>query len=182
MTKGTDLLETPLQDLQTLVHSRLDPAAAAESSAPAPRDGAVRQVYLIFDKRDAASIKPWADLLFQQGIEVIRSAFDGDEAELGAYHRENLQSCDGALIFHGAGSEMWLRGKLREIKKSAGYGRTQPIRAVGICLVAPRTPEKETFLTHEAMLIPQWDGVSADALRPFLARLLADAEDDEAVA
>ena len=182
MTKGTDLLETPLQDLQTLVHARLDPAAVTAPETSAPRDQAVRQVYLIFDKRDSDTVKPWADLLFKRGVEVIRSAFDGDEAELSAYHRDNLQSCDGALIFHGAGSEMWLRGKLREIKKSAGYGRTGPIRAVGICLITPRTAEKESFLTHEAMLIPQWDGASADALEPFLSRLFAETEDGDAVA
>ena len=178
---GTDLLETSLQDLQTFIHARLNPAPASVPDAPAPRPGAVRQVYMIFDKRDAGSITPWADLLFAQGVEVIRSVFEGDEAELSAYHRENLLGCDGALIFYGAGSEMWLRGKLREIKKSAGYGRTHPVRAVGVCLIGPRTPEKEGFRTHEAMLLPQWDGASADGLQPFLSRLLADTDDDEAV-
>lgn len=178
---GTDLLETPLEDLQTLIHARLSPVVGSTPSAPALRTSGVRQVYLIFDKRDADSIKPWADLLFTQGVEVIRSAFDGDEADLRSYHLENLQSCDGALIFYGAGNEMWLRGKLRELKKSAGYGRTQPVRAVGICLIAPRTSEKESFLTHEAMLVPQWDGAAADGLQPFLSRLLADAEDGDAV-
>ena len=31
--------------------------------------------------------------------------------------------CDGVLIYYGAGNEMWLRRKLREVQKSAGYGR-----------------------------------------------------------
>jgi hypothetical protein len=178
---GTDLLETSIEDLQTLVQTRLRaaPAAGARVTVDTPTARAVRQVYLIFDKRDADAIKPWADLLFAQGVEVIRSAFEGDESELRSYHQENLRSCDGALIFHGAGNEMWLRGKLREIKKSVGYGRAQPVRAVGICLIAPRTPEKESFLTHEAMLIPQWDGVSADGLQPFLSRLQTDADGNE---
>jgi hypothetical protein len=75
------------------------------------------------------------------------------------------------LIFYGAGNELWLRGKLREVQKSPGYGRTKPLPAVGIALIAPRTPEKERFRTHEALVIPQWDGPVPDALQDFVARV-----------
>ena len=185
LTAGADLLETPLQDLETLIQVRLNPVeqnTGKTVSTPTPGGAPVRQLYLIFDKRDAELIKPWETMLFSQGVEVIPSEFDGDEAEVRKYHLDNLRDCDGALIFYGSANEMWLRGKLREIKKSAGYGRTQPIRAVGICLIAPKTADKECFLTHEAMLIPQWDGPSADSLKPFLSRLLADVEGGGAVA
>jgi hypothetical protein len=105
---------------------------------------------------------------------VIRPVFEGDEAEIRAYHDENLRTADGIVIFYGAGNECWLRRKLREVQKSAGYGRTKPNPDVGICLIAPRTPEKERFRTHEATLIPQWDGLSIDAWQPFISRLTAD--------
>jgi hypothetical protein len=135
-------------------------AAAAPSSSP--------QLYLVYDKKDAEAILPCADLLFKD-FEVIHPVFDGDEAEVRQYHEENLRSCDGALIFYGAGNECWLRRKLREIQKSAGYGRTKPAPVVGILLIAPKTPEKERFRTHEALVIPQWDGFSPDPLQPFVS-------------
>ncbi len=169
---GTELLETPLEDLRTLIDAWLKKegkpahetpvAAAAPSSSP--------QLYLVYDKKDAEAILPCADLLFKD-FEVIHPVFDGDEAEVRQYHEENLRSCDGALIFYGAGNECWLRRKLREIQKSAGYGRTKPAPVVGILLIAPKTPEKERFRTHEALVIPQWDGFSSDPLQPFVSRV-----------
>jgi hypothetical protein len=127
-------------------------------------------VYLIHDQRDTQAIAPWADFLFTD-FEVIGPAFDGDEADARAYHEENLRIADGVVIFYGAGSESWLRRKVREVQKSAGYGRTKPEPEIGICLIAPRTPEKERFRTHKGILLPQWDGLAPDPWQPFVARL-----------
>jgi hypothetical protein len=99
--------------------------------------------------------------------------FEGDEAEVREYHEENLRSCDAALILYGTASECWLRRKLRELQKSAGYGRTKPAPVVAISLIPPATSEKERFRTHEAMLIPQLTGFSPDALQPFISLLKA---------
>jgi hypothetical protein len=38
-------------------------------------------------------------------------------------------------------------------------------------MAPPRTPEKERFRTHEAMVLPQFEGLSADALQQFIASL-----------
>ena len=131
------------------------------------------RLYLIADQRDAASLTPWAHALHEERLEVAQPIFDGDEAEIREYHEENLTDCDGVLIFYGAGNELWLRRKLRELQKAPGYGRTKPQPVVGICLVGPRTPEKEHFRTHEAVVVPQWDGCALDMLKPFIARLKA---------
>jgi hypothetical protein len=127
----------------------------------------LKQIYLIFDRQDAEAIAPWRDFLFEH-FEVICSVFDGDEAELREYHEENLRASDVVLIHHGAGSEIWLRRKLRELLKSSAYGRTQPFRAVGILLAPPSTPQKLVFKTHEAMLISQCDGFAPGAFAAFL--------------
>ena len=166
---GADVLETPFEDLRTLVIERLrrDESAGAE---PADSSEGPPHVYLIHDQRDTQAVAPWADFLFNE-FEVIRPGFDGDEADTRAYHEENLRLADGVVIFYGAGNESWLRRKLREVQKSAGYGRSKPEPEIGICLIAPRTPEKEQFRTHKGMLLPQWDGVTPDAWRPFVDRL-----------
>ena len=135
--------------------------------------GSLPQLYLIADQRDLELIDPWADALFDERLEVSRPIFDGDEADIREYHEDNLTNCDGVLIFYGAGNELWVKRKLREIQKSAGYGRTKPPPLVGICLVTPRTPEKERFRTHEGLIIPQWDGLALPTLRPFIDQLKA---------
>jgi hypothetical protein len=167
---AADVLETPLANLRTQIAAWLqDEGKVATDAAPAASpEAGTRELYLIYDKRDAEAIGPWADHFFKE-FEVIRSVFEGDEAEVRAFHDETLRHCSGALIFYGAGSGMWLQRKLREIRKSAGYGRTTPPPVVGVCLIGPRTAEKEAFRTHDALLLPQWDGLAPEALAPFVS-------------
>jgi hypothetical protein len=164
---GTDLLERPLEDLRTAIDAWFStdkrPATTGDQPRPAQGPG---QLYLIYDKPDKTAVAPFADVLFKD-FEVIHPAFDGDEAELREDHEANLQTCDGVLVLFGAGNECWLRRKLREIQKSAGYGRTKPAPVVGICLIPPRTEEKDRLRTHDAIVISQLDGFSPDALQPF---------------
>ena len=168
-----DLLETCFEDVRTMVHEWIERTHTPAAPEGSPAAGTPPSLYLIADQRDAEAIGPWADGLFDQGIETIRPVFDGDEADIRGYHDENLASCDGVLILHGAGNELWLRRKLREIQKAPGYGRTLPRPAVCICLLGPRTAGKERFRTHEALVIPQWDGYTLESLRPFITRLQA---------
>jgi hypothetical protein len=171
--KGSDLLETPLEDLRTVIQDRLKQAAepVRKRSVTPTSDQNPAQVYLIYDQRDVGVTSPWADFLFDRGFEVLRPVFEGDEREAREYHEENLRACDGALIFYGAANELWVRRKLRELQKSAGYGRIKPIRAVAISLLAPKTEEKERFRTHEANVIPQLGGFAPDPLLPFITQL-----------
>jgi hypothetical protein len=168
---GADLLEKSFEDLRTIIADKLKDLKKPEAeAAPAPAALGARQLYLLYDRRDASVVVPWATFLCKD-FEVIRPVFDGDEAELREYHEDNLRNCDGVLIFYGSANEFWLRRKLKEVQKSAGYGRTKPAPVLAICLIPPKTPEKEGFSTHEGLVIPQWDGLVADALEPFAARL-----------
>jgi hypothetical protein len=175
MQPGADLLETFFEDLRTVIHDSLkrNEAPRQDRIIEAAAGREVSRLYFMYDRRDETSIAPWVEYLFDQGLEILQPLFEGDEAEIRDYHEENLATCDGALIFYGAANECWLRRKLREIQKSAGYGRTKPQPAVAICLVPPKTVEKERFRTHEALVIPQWEGYSPDALQPLLSRLRA---------
>ncbi len=166
-----DLLETSFEELRTAAQDWLERDLAPAAAAAAPDTGAAPQVYFIADQRDAERIVPWCDALFDERLEVIQPIFDGDEADLRAFHEDTLSSCDACLIFYGAGNELWLRRKLREIQKSPGYGRTKPAPLVWIAQIGPHTPEKDRFRTHDATVVPQWDGVALEALRPFIARV-----------
>jgi protein kinase-like protein/uncharacterized protein DUF4062 len=174
--QGADLLETFLEDLKSVIHERLitvEKGTPVEQRTDMPifAGSPHARIYLIYDQRDAHMTPPWEDFLFGQKLEVIRPVFEGDEAEIWEYHQENLRSCDGALILFGSGNECWLRRKLRELQKSRGYGRTKPMPAVAISLVPPKTPDKERFRTHEALVISQWDGFSPEPLQPLISRL-----------
>jgi hypothetical protein len=172
--EGTDLLEGTLEDLQTMITSRL--AAALEAShasatAPVVKPGA-GLLYLIYDQRDAQAATVWSDLLFKD-FEIVHPIFDGDEKDLREFHEESLRTCDGVLVLFGAANEAWLRRKLTDIQKSPGYGRTKAPPDVGICLIPPQTPTKASFKTHYATVIPQFNGCAPESLAPFVAALKA---------
>jgi Domain of unknown function (DUF4062)/MTH538 TIR-like domain (DUF1863) len=178
MEAGADLLETFLEDFRTLVQHRLEgPRAAAPAPAPeapaqtsAAAAATVPTVYLVYDQRDSEAAVAWGDALFDRHVEVLHPIFEGDEAEVREYHDESLRTCHGVVLLAGSAGEVWLRRKMRELQKSAGYGRTGPPPALAICLLEPRTPEKERFRTHEGLVIRAWDE-AADPLAPFIATL-----------
>ena len=177
-----DLLETPFEDFATMIEAWLkrdlktapaSPLVAGESHSPGSAP-----IYVIYDQRDAALVSPWCDHLFTH-FEVIHPVFTGTEAEIREYHEENLRTCEAVLIFYGAANEAWLRRKLGEVQKSVGYGRTKPQPVVGVALLPPRTPEKERFRTHKALVMSQWDGLAPDALEPFVAAAKARVEEPQ---
>jgi hypothetical protein len=172
LSGDADFLQTGFEQLRTVVHAWLT-ADRRPLATPAAVPGDAPRLYLVADERDVASLAPWSEALFAEGLEVIEPVFDGDEAEIREYHQENLVTCDGVLIFYGSGNELWLRRKLGELRKSPGYGRTKPLPVTGVCLIPPGTPEKARFRTHDAMVIPQWDGCDLGALRSLVDQLRA---------
>ncbi len=168
LQNGADLLETPLEDFKVALHRRLAPAAAAPER---PADGGPTRIYLICDQRDLDQTAALEDHLFGLGHEVILPVFEGDEAMVRRDHEESLALCDAVLLYYGAGSELWLRQKLREVQKSAAYGRTRPIGARGVFVAGPDNPQKRRFRTHEALVFQQIDGYSPADLAPFFQQL-----------
>jgi TIR domain len=177
MGVGADLLEKPLDDLRAVIKDALERGRAPQTAplaSPAPSTAAstgVPSVYLVYDQCDTAAVSPWADFLYEQGLDVVHQVFEGDEAAVREGHEECLRTSDGVVIFDGAAHPLWLRRKFSELKKIPGYGRTKPSPVVAVCLLPPKTPDKERFRAHEATIIPQWDGLSPDPWQPIIARL-----------
>ena len=178
MMEGADLLETYFEELRSEVLDKLKrppvPAPEAASVVQSPSllsDCAPHlTLYFIHDHRDSEAASAWIGHLFDH-FEVLPSVFEGDEAEIREYHDENLRNCYGVLIFYGTTNELWVRRKLREVQKAPGYGRTKPAPAVGIVLAPPRNNEKDHFRTHDAIVIPQLDGLAPDSLQQFIDSL-----------
>ena len=168
---GSDLLETPFEDLKTLAFARL--RTAVQTGAPAaPTDPASPlRIYLVCDARDLDAVTPLQQYLFAQGFEVTLPAFEGDETELREDHDSQLRDCHGLLIHYGAGSELWLRQKLGDLRKLAGLARSAPLRASAILIAPPSTQAKARLLTHEALVIRTTGDDATAALDPFLAKL-----------
>ncbi len=177
--EGADLLETSLEDFKTAVHHKLRPPeepASTREEAAAGADGAegadeIVRVYLICDQRDGEATLAVEDALWDQGFEVIVPVFDGDEAQVRRDHEESMVGCDAALLFWGAGNELWLRRKMRELQRAAGLGRSQPMLAKAVYVAPPEDPKKARFRTREAIVIHQQGSFDQASLQPFVGQL-----------
>jgi hypothetical protein len=166
--RNVEVLQTSLEDLKKLIEQRV---SAAPAPAPEVFAGAAPNVYLICDREDLAEVTPVADHLYACGFDVVLPAFEGEEEQLRADHRENLLDCDAVMLYYGRGSEIWLRMKQRELQKIAGYGRTKSMLAKAIYLAAPHTPAKDQVRDRESFVIKNCQGVSFDCLSPFVERI-----------
>src|SRR5688572_21980397 len=81
--RGTDLMESSLEDLRTMIATRLQEAVkpGSPTRVGVSTTAGVPSLYFIYDQRDEAAIGPWADLFFTE-CEVLHPLFDGDEKEL----------------------------------------------------------------------------------------------------
>lgn len=165
--QGAEVLQNSLEELKTIIGDKL--TAKQQPAAVTTANGPLR-VYLICDRQDVESISPLEDYLFNQGYEVCLPAFEGDEAQVREDHKENLLVCDACIIYYGKATDFWLRAKLRDLSKIAGYGRATPIPVKAIYVCGPETDQKQRFRTHEAdPVIKNFAEFSPDALQPLLA-------------
>lgn len=180
--EGADILQTPLEDFKSVVLRRALPepqrepepqeSDSAEAASPPPQaEDGLRRVYVIHDQRDGDGPQALEDYLFQQGFEVILPVFDGDEAQVRRDHEENLSICDGVVVYYGTANELWLRRKLREIQKSAAFGRKHPIAGKAIVVAPPESPTKRRLRTHEAVVIDHQTGFDPRPVEQFLTQL-----------
>jgi hypothetical protein len=165
-----ELLETPIEDLKTLIYRKLAPPKV-EKATIAP-SGELTRIYLLCDQEDVDATGPLTDYLFDRGYEVILPLFDEDEAQARMEHEETLRSADAVIIFYGAGNEVWLRRKLRELQRSGGLGREKPWLGRAIYVAGPPTPQKERLRTLEATVLHEGAaGFQTQVIDTFIADL-----------
>jgi TIR domain len=170
--KGTEVLQTKLEDLKVIIHETM-----SREPEPEPEPGAAGgaalgvNLYLICDKEDTAAANEVADYLFEQGVDVVLPATEGDEAQVYEDHKANLIDCDAVMIYYGRASEIWLRMKLRELQKVAGYGRAAPMLGKAIYVGPPRTESKERLRERDPLVIRNYEAFAPDSVQAFLAHL-----------
>lgn len=167
--KNTELLQVTIEDLKTRIHDKL--AVKPKPVVTTNGNGSSASVYLICDKPDYDALQSLQDGLYEMGLEAIPPPTEGDEMLISQYHKEMLMDCDAVMIHYGSANEMWLRMKLRELQKLAGYGREKPMLAKAVYISTPQTDQKLRFKTHEAMTITNFGEFTPNVLTPFLDQI-----------
>jgi Domain of unknown function (DUF4062) len=167
---GSELLQVKLEDLKTIIQSKLARKPKSVTVEEADQQSTTR-VYLICDKQDFETVDPIHTHLLNCGFETTLPLSDGSDAEIFEDHKENLLLCDAVLIFYGKASEGWLRMKLRELLKLPGYGRTTPLLEKAIYIGGPTSPQKERFRILEARVFKNYGEFDPATLEPFIAQI-----------
>ena len=138
-----------------LIRRLAPPEEKPKASAPVMSPAGAPKVYLICDPKDEAAVEALEDYLFDQGLEVMLPAFDGNDADAAALHQDNLLTCNAVLVYYGAAPKAWVDIKLRELLKASGYGREAPIPVQAVYIAPPDDRRKERFQSHQAGVIRQ---------------------------
>ena len=173
--RGADYLITPLEDLKFAIKDKMIQKKEKSTENPSTEmspDGVVpAQVYLICDEADLEQIVPVEDYLFDQGFEVIIPVFEGKQSELRADHQENMKNCDAVMIYFGAGSDLWVRTKVRDLMKISGYGRTKPLNMKAMLLAEPKTRSKTRYRTQDMEVINMLSGFDKTGLNELSTKI-----------
>jgi TIR domain len=164
----TELLETKLEDLKSLLEEAAGRKPPPPETPPRPAASPLR-IYVIADPQDlaAGAVAPLERFLFDQGYEVIFSQVGDDETQTREHHVENLLLCDAALIYHGKAGELWLRAKLNDFRKVLD-ARADPVRARAVYIGGPDTESKRRFQSHEVLVLRDSAGDPATSFKPLL--------------
>jgi hypothetical protein len=170
-----EIIEGNLNLLKKDLIRRLLPPPEEKPKALAPSKAAAGapKLYLICDRKDEPDVEALEDYLFDQGMEVSTPAFDGDDADAAALHRDNLLSCDAVLVYYGTAPKAWVDIKLRDLLKAAGYGRPQPIAVQAVYIAPPFDHRKERYRSLQAGVIRQADQFTPSAeLDAFIGQVI----------
>ncbi len=153
---GAEVIEGNLNLLKKdLIRRLAPPEDKPQEVSPSRVTGGAPKVYLICDPKDEPAVEGLEDYLFNQGLEVMLPAFDGDDADAAALHQDNLLTCNAVLVYYGAAPKAWVDIKLRELLKATGYGRPEPIGVQVVYIAPPDDRRKERFQSHQAGVIRQ---------------------------
>jgi hypothetical protein len=103
------------------------------------------RLYVYHRPEDSEFALDLAKVLQQRKIEPIFPAFEGDPAELKAWHREALQECDAVVLCWATAPEVWIKTTARELRSWRELGREKKFACRGL-LAGPPPGERKEFL------------------------------------
>lgn len=169
--RNAEIIINTFQMLKPIVLERLAPIEKALLAGPTLDSSTPRRIYLICDPQDEDAIEPLEDYFYEQGFDLILPDFEADEAQAAQSHRDNLQDCDGVIIFYGAARSAWVDVKLRSVLKVSGYGREANLVFNAVYVAPPFDRRKERYRTHSAEIIRQSAEFEPSLLKPLTERL-----------
>jgi len=161
--EGAEILQNPLEDFKNIMREEL--LESNERMAHEESNG--KSIYLVHDRVDEQSVKPYRDAIEKNGFNVVEPVFEGDLLTVRKNHIDNLRSLDGAIIFKDKVNDQWVRMKVLDLLKAPGFGRKKPI--LGKAIITSDTTNLESFKSQNLTLISGDQNKTLESLKSFLS-------------
>lgn len=147
-------------------------------SQPLPADA---RVYIYHKLEDTAYATSLAKALKEKKVEPWMPAFDGTQAELTAYHREQLRKCDAVVVCWGPNaSEAWAKASASETANWKEFERERDYSCRALVAGPPPGVRKEALieLPPRSMIdlvldLTAYERPTAEALGPLIDPLFS---------
>lgn len=171
-TTGAEIIQTPLEILKTIIHTRLQmfDAAARVQRAKMRERSAEKLVYVLFDKKDEADIKPILDDIKSKKIQVLLPQFESKQIEFLEKHRESLVQSDGVLLFANSNLN-WLNSKLNDVIKAPGFGKQFPFDAKAVLIKNSSIPKDKIPAIGDLIMLNGDGNSNKTEIGPFLDKI-----------
>src|SRR5271165_5187868 len=168
---GADLITGDLEDLKAAIHIALKKMEVPEPPKPeVSAETGTKLVYVICDERDRKATISLRKFFKSQGLDSKIPAFEGDAATVRQSNQDLLSTCDAALIFYGAGDELWKRSVEADLRKASGYRTSKTPLLIFTYLSEPPTDDKQELIElEEPRLIDGLKGFSEPAFADFVS-------------
>ncbi|MBE9467439.1 MAG: hypothetical protein IMY72_03840 [Bacteroidetes bacterium] len=127
--KGAEIVQTPIEVLKQIVLTKTEQINTQNNNdlIEEKANDDIR-IYIINDKKDEDKVDDIIKYFENNNIKILASSYTGKQIDILNKHRENLVKCDAVFIYSNNNLQ-WIKSKIKDIKKSPGFGRDKAFMA-----------------------------------------------------
>ncbi len=165
--EGAELVQTPIEEFKSLLHRSL----VKLSNRDLEMENAInsQSIYIINNIKYETKAREIGKLLSANGVNVIHQIDTNDKKELLINHKRNLIICSGVVVFNDIENESWVDSKMKDIVKSVGFGRKEPIKAKALIVSDKKEITEKNFSDFE--IIDDSKGVNNESVKMLIEKL-----------
>jgi hypothetical protein len=133
-----------LSEFAQFLLQHLDRLASSKESLEPVEAGA--SVYIYHRPEDESFALNLAVALRERKLRTVLPAFEGNPAELDAFHRETLRECAAIVLCWANASEVWARATCRELRSWERLGRDAKFALRGLVAGPPPSSRKSMLV------------------------------------
>ena len=174
LLEGSTVYATGLGEFKSAVRNKLKDLQCAQAQSPVLRRSLLTRVFVNADKKDLELAEKVGEILGQQGLFCSFPWSSGEESKETNKIRNRLNKefleCDALVIVYGSITPDWVGQQWLAFHKIQGQ-RTQPARALAVCIGPPPEKSKPNFVLPKDQVIDCRDGLNVHKFQPFLTHL-----------